>query len=158
MTTVLPVAKVALSMELFWKEDFNVWQHQVVDYVFNRNNECKPPLKKSGTSKRVNRISYKGVVAMMRKYLNPLKIRNAIVWMLFVAVFFGFIGEFLESVWLLSLTIILLLIFIVVSFIFWRCPNCKRRLPLRYEKEIELSYAYVCPRCEKRFFDDGTME
>jgi DNA-directed RNA polymerase subunit RPC12/RpoP len=98
------------------------------------------------------------VIAIIRKYFNPLKIRNTVIWMFFVASFLGFIGGILESVWLLSLNIILFLIFIVVSFIFWRCPNCKRRLPLRYDKEIELSYAYVCPRCEKRFFDDGTME
>lgn len=106
----------------------------------------------------MNRIPYKEVVAMWRKYLNPLRIRNSVVWMLFVAVVLGIIGEILDSDWFAYLVISILLMFIVVSFIFWRCPNCKKRLPLKYDSEIELSYAYVCPRCEKRFFDDGTME
>ncbi len=95
---------------------------------------------------------------MGRKYLNPLRIRNAVVWVLFVGAFFSFIGGIFDSTWLISITLILLFIFVVVSFIFWRCPNCKKRLPLRYDSEIELSYAFVCPKCEKRFFDDGTME
>ncbi|ART75022.1 hypothetical protein B4U37_02720 [Sutcliffiella horikoshii] len=93
-----------------------------------------------------------------RKYLNPLRIRNGIVWMLFVGGFFSFLGQVFESVWLFYLSIIIVMLFTIVSLIFWRCPNCKKRLPLQYDKEIELSYAYVYPKCEKRFFDDGTME
>ncbi|WP_226682997.1 TFIIB-type zinc ribbon-containing protein [Sutcliffiella horikoshii] len=93
-----------------------------------------------------------------RKYLNPLKIRNAAVWMLIVGAFFNFFGQIFNIEWLIYSTIIIVIIFTIVSLIFWRCPNCKKRLPFRYDSEIELSYAYVCPRCEKRFFDDGTME
>ncbi len=95
---------------------------------------------------------------MWKKYLNPLRIRNAIVWMLFIAAFLSFVGGVLESKWLIYTTFLLFFIFVIVSLVFWRCPNCKKRLPLRYDSEIELSYAYVCPRCERRFFDDGTME
>ncbi|KPB05930.1 hypothetical protein AAV98_03090 [Bacillus sp. CHD6a] len=95
---------------------------------------------------------------MWRKYLNPLRVRNAAVWMLFVGGFSNFFGQIFNIAWLIYLSIIVIVLFSIVSFIFWRCPNCKKRLPFRYYKEIELSYAYVCPRCEKRFFDDGTME
>lgn len=119
---------------------------------------AKIPLQKFVTSKLLNRIPYKEVMAVSKKYLNPLRIRNAIVWMLFVAAFFSFVGGILESKGLVYITLLLFFIFVIVSLVFWRCPNCKKRLPLRYDSEIELSYAYVCPKCEKRFFDDGTME
>lgn len=95
---------------------------------------------------------------MWKKYLNPIRIRNAVVWMLIAGGVISFFGAVLENIWLVYLTYIIMIIFTIVSLIFWRCPNCKKRLPLKYDKETELSYAYVCPKCEKRFFDDGTME
>jgi DNA-directed RNA polymerase subunit RPC12/RpoP len=42
-----------------------------------------------------------------------------------------------------------------ISFIFWRCPRCKTRLPMRFDIENNVDEA-GCPYCGMNFlYDEG---
>lgn len=41
---------------------------------------------------------------------------------------------------------VLLLIFIVISLLIWRCPFCKKRLPIRLDIKNNIDEA-ICPFC-----------
>lgn len=53
--------------------------------------------------------------------------------------------------------VILLISFIVISYIFWRCPRCKKRLPMRfnYKKDVD---EILCPYCNMNFLYDKVDE
>ncbi|MFE7064326.1 hypothetical protein ACFVAD_19535 [Sutcliffiella sp. NPDC057660] len=98
---------------------------------------------------------------MYKKVRNVIRYRDVALICLFASAFFLPLSRWSRTH--LSTTgtiigIILLLIFLVICLVFWRCPNCRKRLPLRFEKDDDFNYTYVCPHCQARFFDDGTME
>ncbi len=47
------------------------------------------------------------------------------------------------------------IIFLISVVIFWRCPNCKKRLPMRinYKTNNDIDNIYVCPYCNIGFKD-----
>ncbi|MGM0834820.1 MAG: hypothetical protein ACQEV7_01605 [Bacillota bacterium] len=99
---------------------------------------------------------------MYKKVRNVIRYRDVALICLFASAFFlSFSGLRRPHFFSMTATIIgmiLLLIFLIICLAFWRCPNCRKRLPLRFEKDDDFNYTYVCPHCQARFFDDGTME
>lgn len=99
---------------------------------------------------------------MYSKVRNVIMYRNVALIILFASSFFlssiGWGRTHNDNMTWIKIGIILLLIFLVICLVFWRCPNCRKRLPLRFDKDDDLNYSYMCPHCQARFFDDGTME
>lgn len=47
----------------------------------------------------------------------------------------------------------LLSIHLVLSILFWKCPYCNSRLPMRFDDNgnNDIDFGYRCPYCNKKF-------
>lgn len=45
----------------------------------------------------------------------------------------------------------LVLVFFLLSHLFWKCPYCKEHLPIRIDFDNDLNNVYQCPYCGKKF-------
>jgi DNA-directed RNA polymerase subunit RPC12/RpoP len=97
-------------------------------------------------------------ITMARKIRNIIKYRRYAVISLFVSLPMSFIGTLSKSRALSVAGPALLMAFIIVSLILWRCPNCKKRLPFRFDGDNEIDDVYICPHCNARFSDEGTID
>ncbi|MGN2371947.1 hypothetical protein ACTFJW_18230 [Clostridium cagae] len=87
----------------------------------------------------------------MYKIKNIMKLRKFSLLCLFLSIPLSFTGGVL-SLNCLSITgISLLLIFIGISLLFWKCPYCKRRLPIRFNINEDIDDNYSCPYCNGKF-------
>lgn len=95
---------------------------------------------------------------MSHKVRNIMKYRRFAIICLIISIPFNIIGTFL-NIWILAIIgAALLITFIAVSFLFWRCPCCKKRLPMRFNSENEIDDTYVCPYCSMKFLDGKTID
>lgn len=90
---------------------------------------------------------------MLRRKENVLKFRRfSIVCLLlsiiinFISTILGYICDNIISTIGITLGIVLLLIFITISLLFWRCPFCKKRLPIRFDIKNNVDEV-ICPFC-----------
>jgi len=111
---------------------------------------------------------------MTKKVRNIMKYRKFALACLFSSVIINTFGMVLNSILRGSLFepaflstassvalivgIILLLTFIMITFIFWKCPCCKNRLPFRFDKENDIDDIFVCPYCHTRFLDGEILD
>ncbi|MBP1942466.1 membrane protein required for beta-lactamase induction [Bacillus luteolus] len=95
---------------------------------------------------------------MTRKVRNIIRFRTFSLICLFISLVLSLFGTMFSLDLLSIISFFLISVFLIISFILWRCPSCKVRLPLRFDKYNDFNYTYVCPHCKTRFYDDGTME
>lgn len=111
---------------------------------------------------------------MVRKVRNIMKYRKIALVCLILSIFLNFSAFLLSNIEKASLTttflrmtstgmlvvgIILLLTFITISLTLWKCPCCKNRLPIKFDKENnDIDDIYVCPYCHTRFLDGEILE
>jgi DNA-directed RNA polymerase subunit RPC12/RpoP len=82
----------------------------------------------------------------MYKKLNVLFFRRISLVFLFSSIIISSLSTFLNSIIGGIVGITLLIIYIIISIIFWRCPFCKKRLPMRFN--INNVDEVLCPYCD----------
>jgi DNA-directed RNA polymerase subunit RPC12/RpoP len=87
----------------------------------------------------------------MNKIEKVIKIRKISLVCLFLSIPLCFIGCFFPFVLFTIIGISLLPIFIVFSILFWKCPYCNYRLPMKFDKDSDIDSVYQCPHCNKKF-------
>ena len=81
----------------------------------------------------------------MNKIRNVLRYRSVSLYSLFSSIIASFLGALTNSLVLTIMGSILLIIYILISLIFWRCPFCRIRLPMRFDiKNVD---EVICPYC-----------
>ncbi len=95
---------------------------------------------------------------MAKKVRDILKYRWVALICLFAAIVINIINIILQTSILTLIVVVLLIGFILISFIFWRCPSCKKRLPIRFDINSEIDYIYVCPYCNTKFLDGNIID
>jgi hypothetical protein len=88
---------------------------------------------------------------MLFKVKNLMKLRKISLLCLFLCIPINFIGAFFSIKFLVIIGVSLLFIFLAISFIFWKCPFCKERLPLRFNPNTDIDDIYRCPYCKQKF-------
>ncbi|OOM74462.1 hypothetical protein CLPUN_39150 [Clostridium puniceum] len=88
---------------------------------------------------------------MIVKIKNIMKFRKLSLICLFLSVPSSFIGGVLSIEVLTFVGIELLIVFIVISFLFWKCPHCNERLPIRFNSKEDIDDNYICPYCNGKF-------
>ena len=82
----------------------------------------------------------------MNKKLDVLAFRRISLICLFSSIIISFLSTCLNSNIGAIIGITLLIIFILISIIFWRCPFCKKRLPMRFDSNNVDEV--LCPYCD----------
>lgn len=82
----------------------------------------------------------------MKKTRDVLFFRRISLICLFCSTPILVVNNLFNSITVLVIGLFLLLIYILISLIFWRCPFCKKRLPMRFNtKDVD---EVLCPYCE----------
>lgn len=95
---------------------------------------------------------------MSHKVRNINRYRKLALIFLFISIPSGFFSSPLNSKILGIVSIVLLMAFLIISFVFWRCPCCKKRLPIRFDSENDIDDLYVCPYCNTKFYDGNIID
>lgn len=82
----------------------------------------------------------------MRPKRDVLMIRRISLICLFSSIIISIIGGIINSLAMAIIGSILLINYVLMSLIFWRCPFCKKRLPMRFN--IKYVDEVLCPYCE----------
>lgn len=88
---------------------------------------------------------------MIRKGKNLMKFRWFSLICLFVSIPASFCGVILSINFLDIFGTISLIIFIVISLLFWKCPHCGKRLPIIFNINQDIDDYYICPYCNEKF-------
>ena len=65
----------------------------------------------------------------------------------FLGTIIGYTGSNVISKYMLFISLPSLFIYFIISIIFWRCPFCKKRLPMRFDAKNNVDEV-ICPYCE----------
>jgi len=87
-----------------------------------------------------------------------MKYRKISLACLFSAMFIWVLNLVINSLFLVELAGVLIFLFVSITIIFWKCPQCKERLPFRFNINKDLHDYYRCPYCETNFFDGEIVE
>lgn len=97
---------------------------------------------------------------MSKKGYNVMKYRKTALICLFVSIplniisyLMGLIGAYSIQTILTYPGVLLLICFMLISIILWRCPRCKERLPMRFDSKNNVDEA-GCPYCGMNFLYD----
>lgn len=82
-------------------------------------------------------------------------VRKIALLCLFISIPINLLGILLQLGFLVIIGTPLLIIYIFLSLLFWKCPNCKKRLPMRFNIKDndfinDIDESYCCPTCNKR--------
>lgn len=88
------------------------------------------------------------------KIKKMLIIRKASLLCLFISFPCNLLGTLLKMRIFIIIGTPLLIVYILLSLFFWRCPYCKERLPMRFNAKDEdyindVDGTYQCPYCNK---------
>jgi len=89
---------------------------------------------------------------MSKKVRDIMKHRKVSLGCLFISIPINVLNAFLGSTLLTILGVSLIVIFFIMSFTLWRCPKCKNRLPIRFDKDKDINDIYRCPYCATKVF------
>lgn len=84
-------------------------------------------------------------------------VRRISLFCLFTSILLGFVAIMLRIGILVFISVPLLVTYILISLLFWRCPHCKQRLPMRFNMKDEeyindVDGYYICPHCNKEIY------
>jgi phage FluMu protein Com len=91
-------------------------------------------------------------MALSKKSL--LKLRKISLLCLFLSIPINLLGVLLRFGYLTIIGTPLLLLYICFSLVFWKCPHCKERLPMKFNHKDDefindVDGNYRCPYCNK---------
>lgn len=99
---------------------------------------------------------------MLNRSRRILRYRKVALFCLYVSVPLNIIATLIAysnagevALILLIPGIALLTSFMIISFIFWRCPRCKKRLPMKHDIKNNTDEV-LCPYCNMNFLYDDT--
>ncbi|RDI42165.1 hypothetical protein DFR59_1054 [Falsibacillus pallidus] len=95
---------------------------------------------------------------MPQKVRDIMKYRKISLVFLFLAISLSFINSFVGNRWMTIIGISFFAIFLFMTFTLWKCPICKTRLPLKFDKDKDLNDIYRCPYCDTKFIDGEIIE
>lgn len=90
----------------------------------------------------------------------PLRVRNIVrcrkfaLMCSFISVLFTMLSMLLRILLLSIIGFIMIIVAIITSLLFWRCPRCKKRLPMRINAKNannDIDGFYICPHCNTEF-------
>lgn len=82
----------------------------------------------------------------MEQKRNILLLRKISLTCLFTSIIISIIGGIFNNLIILAIGVFLFFAYLFMSLIFWKCPFCKRRLPMRFNiKDVD---EVICPYCE----------
>lgn len=82
----------------------------------------------------------------MSQKKDVLLLRRISLICLFSSIIISIIGGIINSLVMAIIATTLLLTYAIMSIIFWRCPFCRKRLPMRFNiKDVD---EVLCPYCE----------
>jgi hypothetical protein len=86
-----------------------------------------------------------------------IKIRKISLLCLFISILINLLGVLLRFGYLTIIGTPLLIIYILLSLLFWKCPYCKKRLPMRFNIKDsdyinDIDESYCCPWCNTRIY------
>lgn len=82
----------------------------------------------------------------MSQKKDVLLLRRISLISLFSSIIISIIGGIINSLVMAIIATTLLLTYAIMSIIFWRCPFCRKRLPMRFNiKDVD---EVLCPYCE----------
>lgn len=90
-----------------------------------------------------------------------VKFRQFVLVCFLISIPFNILGYLLRVIPLLISGLVMVTIAVITSLIFWRCPRCKRRLPMRInakDANNDIDGHYVCPYCTMQFSDRSSNE
>lgn len=81
----------------------------------------------------------------------------------FISIPFSIFGTCLGILPLSIIGFTLIVVAVITSLLFWRCPHCKMLLPTRFNAKNanndnannDIDGFYVCPHCNTEFSEDG---
>lgn len=82
----------------------------------------------------------------MSRKKDILLLRRISLICLFSSIIISIIGSIFNSIVMGIIGGTLLLNYVLMSLIFWKCPFCKKRLPMRFD--IKYVDEVLCPYCE----------
>lgn len=126
------------------------WYHFIIGFLLVSQRDLKLPRYRYIPNKRRGRVA--------NRVRDIMKYRQISLATLFLSLTLSILGSIFGSWWLAIPGTSLLLIFFILSFIFWRCPVCKRRLPLRFDSDLDLNDVYRCPYCKTKFLGGEILE
>ena len=85
--------------------------------------------------------------------MNVLKLRRASIYALLLSIILNFMAWALNLLVLSDLGLFLLGVYIFISIFFWRCPFCKKRLPMRFDAKNNVDEV-ICPYCKSNLLYD----
>ncbi len=88
---------------------------------------------------------------MIGKAENLMKLRKFSLLCLFLSFVFSLFGSVFGTTFFAITGIGLLIIYIAICLIFWRCPYCKERLPMKFNSNEDIDDNYCCPYCNGKF-------
>ena len=98
---------------------------------------------------------------MKLKARTIVKFRQFVLVCFLISIPFNILGYLLRVIPLLIIGLVMVTIAVITSLIFWRCPQCKRRLPMRINaKDVnnDIDGYYVCPYCNMQFSDRSSND
>ena len=87
-----------------------------------------------------------------------MKYRRVARICLFIAVPINIINIMLKTELLAIIGITLLMLFITMTLIFWRCPSCNKKLPMSFNINDEIDDIYICPYCSVKVLDGEIID
>lgn len=99
------------------------------------------------------------MVGTMNTIENLIRFRKTSLIFLFLSIPLCIIGGLvLKNSYTLSIPamimsiigIALFIAYITISFTMWKCPYCKVRLPMKFNKDNDIDFVYCCPHCNKK--------
>ena len=88
---------------------------------------------------------------MLADTKNIMKLRKFSIWCLFLSILVGLFGVFLKTGFMVIVGVCFLITFFVVSYVYWKCPHCNKRLPMMFDSTKEICDTYCCPHCYEIF-------
>ena len=91
---------------------------------------------------------------MVHNLKTLIKLRKISLICLFISIPINLFGLILRFSYLIIIGTPLLLLYFIFSLIFWKCPYCKERFPMRFnfkddEYINDIDGIYCCPYCNK---------
>lgn len=86
-----------------------------------------------------------------------LTLRRTSLICLFLSLLFNIMGVLTRLPLLPIIGVTFFIVFIVISFLFWNCPYCKKRLPMKFNLNDndfinDKDSSYCCPHCMERIY------